>query len=150
MVAGLFFSGVFLGAVGLLWSTSLLLAFFGTSAIEFERELSLLLVPGVGYVAAVLAVLGGVFARRDTGRGAWFLLSAGALGTLGQTVVGLMRFGTVATVEELLLITLLSGWWAIGPALVGVAVLLRGVPPPAPPSKGRSSNRGSGGARSDR
>lgn len=145
MALGLFLPGIFLGGIGILWSIVLVGAFFGMGALSVEQDPSLLLVPGVGFAAGSLAIASGILGRRQDRRGPRLLLAAGLLGTLGQAAVGAGRFGTLATLETLLVVSLIAGWWAIGPVLVGVAVLLRETSPSGPSPKTGGAEEGGEG-----
>lgn len=126
MGKGVFIAGLILAVLGILWSILLFAVFVGLTALTLGGLAGLLLVPVVGFLAGLLAIVGSILARGEGRRGGALLLFAGVLGTLGPPAITLVNLGETATLESLLGLTLLSGWWAIGLVLVGIVGIRKG------------------------
>lgn len=123
MGRGVFISGLVLGILGVLWSIFLFFIFLLALVLTFGQGGALLAIPGIGFVAAIMAIVGGALGRKRTVMGAYLLLGAGAAVIVTTVIVW---FVLDLSASVLTTLTLLSGWWAYGLIIASIVSLLLG------------------------
>lgn len=120
MGKGVLISGLVLGILGVLWSfvsfaiAALFVAFGGTGAF--------LLIPALGFLLGILAIVGSVVGNTRTQAGAVVILVGGALMVLAAISIALSEAGI--TGMDALAFSLVVAWWAYGLVIAGILALL--------------------------
>ncbi len=118
------------GALGFLWSFLVLFAFTAFLQAAAGRAAILLLIPILGFIAGAGAVAGGIFVRERLIKAAWVALLAGLLSVFGPVAVLYLGIAGV-TLDNVVALMLLTGWWGYGLILSGaIAIILSGEAPP--------------------
>ncbi len=121
MGKGILVTGIVLGVLGILWSA--VNFFLVTLIVAFGGSGSFLAIPVLSLLLGIASIVGGILGNRRTKVGAAILLGAGA----AFIVAALAILYTAAEVAltDMLLASLILGWWAYGLVIAGVVAILQ-------------------------
>lgn len=121
MGKGILISGIVLGVLGLLWS--ILTFVIVVLLVAFGAGETPLLIPALGFLMGIAAIVGGVVGNKRARAGSVVLLAAGAV-VIAATLAIAFSLPGISTVDRLLF-SLVVGWWAYGLIIAGIVGIAR-------------------------